>query len=172
MRKLPLSVIEEKKPENSATDKPQEGMRIAWRYNSLEKVDSEQGNQSSNYYFDFSKNISEEKIASLDVTTFGEHEIEKSISVVNRKFTNQVYASVLEQLKNKLDEDKFKLNSEGERGVLRVLVQSLGSPLWWNDNLTTDLCLFLLCLKSLIKYSSAVCCVTVPSHLFQYFVIF
>lgn len=171
LRKLPLSVIDGKKSDNvQPTNKHQDDMRIAWRYNNLDKIDSEQGNQNNNYYFDSSKHIPEEKITTLDTTICNGVDENNSFNE-NIRFTNQNYASILEQLKKKLQKDKFKWSNDGEKNVLRILIQSLGSPLWWNDKFSSDLCLFLLILKSIVKHSSAVCCITVPSHLFQHFVI-
>lgn len=136
----------------------------------MDKVDSEQGKQSSSYYFDFAQQISQEHIGALDITHFG---IDNGSSGENARFASPKLASVLELLKAKLANAKFNLESasdDGNKNVLRVLIQSLGSPLWWSENFSSDLCLFLLLLRSIVKYSATVCCVTVPSHLFQHFV--
>lgn len=136
----------------------------------MDKVDSEQGKQSSSYYFDSAQQISQEHIGALDITHFG---IDNGSGDENVRFTSPKLASVLELLKTKLGDTKFNLESssdDGNKTVLRVLIQSLGSPLWWNENFSSDLCLFLLLLRSIVKHSATVCCVTVPTHLFQHFV--
>lgn len=158
-------------PENEAK-KSNDEMRIAWRYNDLEKVDSEQGKNQSNYYFDMSQSIAPEKLSKLDVTTFSEDDTLKNSSTVdaNGRFTNSIYPRLLNALKQKLNEEKFRPNTTGNKNLLRVSLQSFASPLWWHENFSDDLCLFLLLLKALIRNSLAVCCITIPTHLFKYFV--
>lgn len=149
-------------------------MRIAWRYNNLEKIDPEQGSANqidgkSNYYFDLSQQIAQEMLEKLDVTTF----IDDTTATKddNQLFYNKIYASLLASLKTKMDDNKFEsTNNNANKNLLRIAIQSLGSPLWWNDHFSTDLCVFLTLLKSLVRHSLAVCFITMPTHLFKHFV--
>lgn len=150
-------------------------MRIAWRYNNLEKIDSEQGadrqtDGKNNYYFDLSKQIAQERLDQLNVTTFTETASTiPAVGDAHPLFTNEIFASLLTSLKNKLNADEFGLDpTTSPKNLMRVSIQSLGSPLWWNKNFSADLCLFLTLLKSLVRHSLAVCCITIPTHLFKH----
>lgn len=163
-------------PKSSTPLQPNNDMRIAWRYNNLEKIDSEQGSGhqadgKNNYYFDLSQQIAQETLDKVDVTTFTDDAPCKDGD--NQLFSNRVFVSLLTSLKNKLEDDKFRPDANTpniDKNLLRVAIQSLGSPLWWNEQFSSDLCLFLTLLKSLIRHSLSVCCITVPSHLFKHFV--
>lgn len=154
-------------------------MRIAWRYNNLEKIDSEQGNgnqadgKNNYYYFDLSQQIAQETLEKLDVTTFTDDVSTVHTNGDNQLFTNQIFVSLLTSLKSKIADESFKSDTfiaSDNKNLLRVAIQSLGSPLWWNENFSADLCLFLTLLKSLVRHSLSVCCITVPTHLFKHFV--
>lgn len=151
-------------------------MRIAWRYNKLEKIDSEQGSGShvdarNNYYFDLSQSIAQETLDTLDITTFTDDATAPHKSSDNQLFVNPVFVSLLTSLKSKMEDEKFRFDANtNNKNLLRVAIQSLGSPLWWNENFSNDLCLFLMILKSLVRQSLSVCCITVPAHLFKHFV--
>lgn len=157
-------------------------MRIAWRYNDLAKVDSEQGggNQidgKNAYHFDLAQNIDSDTLAKLNLTTFAG--LDKA-PIENSIFSNPLYASLLTALQLKLSEDSFQtanatsasdesVQTNG-KNLLRICIQSLGSPLWYSENFSANICLFLTLLKALVRHSLAICCLTVPTHLFQHFV--
>lgn len=155
-------------------------MRIAWRYNSLDKVDSEQGSGSqsdgkNSYSFDLSQPIEAAALGELNLTVFngGCIESDKSSSL----FSNPVYASLLKTLQEKFNDETFELAAQSstattKKNLLRICLQSVGSPLWWNENFTKDICLFLTILKAAVRTSLSVCCITMPTHLFKYFVSF
>lgn len=151
-------------------------MRIAWRYNKLEKIDSEQGSGShadakNNYYFDLSQQIAQETLDTLDITTFTDDATAPHKNGDNQLFDNRVFVSLLTSLKSKMEDEKFRIDTNtNNKNLIRVAIQSLGSPLWWSENFSTDLCLFLTLLKSLVRHSLSVCCITVPAHLFKHFV--
>lgn len=140
-------------------------MRIAWRYNHLEKVDSEQGSISQAdgqkaYTFDLSQYLDPEDIANLNVTKY-DGDCNNQTQTV---FHHSPYYTLIEQLQEKLRE----IANESNNNLLRINIESLGSPLWWNENFTQDLCLFLTILKAAVRSSSSVCCLTMPTHLFKY----
>lgn len=153
-------------------------MRIAWRYNNLEKIDSEQGGGSqvdgkNSYYFDLSQQIAQETLDKLDITTFTDDSTAIPSQTDNQSFSNQIFVSLLASLKSKTVEEKFRADTStnsNDQSLLRIAIQSLGSPLWWNEHFSADLCLFLTILKSLVRHSLSVCCITVPTHLFKHFV--
>ena len=50
--------------------------------------------------------------------------------------------------------------------MLRICINSLGSPLWYSETFHTDLLKFLVQLKSIVKYNeNIVCFITMPLHL-------
>lgn len=143
-------------------------MRIAWRYNSLPSLDSY---QKSTTYFDSSKRIDREMLTKIDMELFKIDETFNNVTL----FRNPVYTQILTNLKKKLNTSKFSseettVENESGKNLLRISISSLGSPLWYDEGFTEDVCLFLFFLKALIRSSSAVGCVTVPSHLFKHLV--
>ena len=65
--------------------------------------------------------------------------------------------------------------SQPDKNILRIAVQSLGSPLWptatsqgeASNSVAHCLNWFLICLRALMRSAFATCLVTVPSHLFE-----
>lgn len=167
---------------NSRTDE----MRIAWRYNNLEKVNSEQGggnefDSKTGYFFDLSQQIDKNAVDRIDSILFGDTElVENNEENTNTLFSNQIYVNLVNKLKAKLGSDAFKLNStasestekdvkgENNKHLLRVCLKSLCSPLWYDNNNVADICLFLTILKSFIRNTLSVCCITIPTHLLKH----
>lgn len=80
-------------------------MRIAWRYNTLDKVDSEQGSGSqsdgkNSYTFDLSQSIDEDTVKSLQPTLLGGDS--KEYTNENSIFHNSNYVTILETLNEKI----------------------------------------------------------------------
>ncbi|XP_037033344.1 elongator complex protein 4 [Bradysia coprophila] len=157
---------EEKLPENIPNKSETSDMRIAWRYNSLPSMDT---TQKSLTYFDSSKRIDREMLASSDIEYFKPID-ERLDSPTEQSFHNSVYGQILVNLKTKLNNSKFSAEESDGAGknLLRISISSLGSPLWYDDDFLEDVCLFLYCLKALVRTSLAVACISVPSHLFKH----
>uniref|UniRef100_A0A1L8DWV6 Elongator complex protein 4 n=1 Tax=Nyssomyia neivai TaxID=330878 RepID=A0A1L8DWV6_9DIPT len=151
LRKLP-QVIEdviEKKPQMGAAE---DEMRIAWRYNDMPKVSMEQGSKRD-YNFDLSRTMPPEAIEAADVTTVACEGAFEALEV---------------RIAEKLDEDCFKLTGDGKKKHLRVCLNSLGSPLWWcSEGFEGKFIKFLTLLRSLLRDTTAVAMITVPTHLFR-----
>lgn len=156
-------------------------MRIAWRYNTLDKVDSEQGggiqrDGNNSYTFDLSQSVEDGAFQSYDITLFGKDENSPSFSPIeNSVFHNPAYVSLIQKLKEKLNEPAFETNSqqlstETTKNLLRICIESLGSPLWYDNHFTEDFCLFLIILKAALRVLLSVCCLTIPTHLFKHIV--
>lgn len=145
----------------NSTPSTTDSMRIAWRYNDLRKIDSEQGGNNRTdkaYIFDLLQFIESDEILKLDVTTFDGTDNQ-----------NKLYKTLIDQLYLKTRNQRFECSSDAsDKNVLRISIESLGSPLWWNENFTSDLCRFLVILKAIVRHSHAVCCITMPTHLFKY----
>lgn len=74
-----------------------------------------------------------------------------------------------------MKEGKFFLKDKLEnRSVLRIVLHSLGSPLWLGDkrsffsiNRNRDLDMFVFCLRALVRSALAVALISIPSHLYD-----
>lgn len=74
-----------------------------------------------------------------------------------------------------MKEGKFFLKDKPEkRSVLRIVLHSLGSPLWLGDkysfysvNRNRDLDMFVFCLRALVRSAFAVALISIPSHLYD-----
>ena len=141
-------------------------MRIAWRYNNLPVVDSEE-KLASQYNFDLTKYIEKERLNELNVYYFDGNFYKTRLNY-SSVFTNPTYSAILEQLQTRLSQPEYSLNSEHPmKNMYRICISSLGSPLWYEEQFSNDICLFLTVLKALIRKSIAVCCITIPSHLLK-----
>lgn len=184
MQKLPAIVEDKGKSTTnlSVSNQTSDEMRIAWRYNNLEKINSEQGGEGSDdgkigYLFDVSQQIDKDILNTVDSTLFDDNELIDSIEEnSNSVFRNQLYVSLVDKLKAKLNSEQFKSNngnpsdskeSQNTKNILRVCLKSFCSPLWYDENYVNDVCLFLTVLKSLMRQSLSVCCITIPAHLLK-----
>ncbi|EDS43253.1 pax neighbor protein [Culex quinquefasciatus] len=52
--------------------------------------------------------------------------------------------------------------------LLRICLNSVGSPLWYDQNFPQDLIRFLTILKAIVRNTLSCCLVTLPTHLFQH----
>lgn len=146
-------------------------MRIAWRYNALPLMET---NQKSLSYYDSSKRIDREMLTNSDMELFKETDVAAN-NPDDNLFRNPIYGQILASLRRKLNTSKFSTDESGmqndsEKNLLRISISSLGSPLWYDDAFVDDVCLFLFLLKALVRTSIAVACITVPSHLFKHLV--
>lgn len=152
-------------------------MRIAWRYNNLEKIDSEQGGASqkdgnNSYTFDLSQSMANDTLHSLDVTLFGKNDA-TMCSNDRSTFHNPDYVSLIQKLQEKMTESTFNGSGQitsSKQNLLRICIESFGSPLWYDEHFTKDFCLFLTILKAAMRQSLSVCCITAPTHLFKFIV--
>lgn len=187
MKKLP-PMVPEKSSSSASTSSPSspsllnssanEEMRIAWRYNNLNKVDSEQGGTNQTdaknaYTFDLSQSIGDDALKSTDITVFGTddriHSDAKSI------FHNPAYVSLIQKLREKMNDSMFGVSSPtpsttSKKNLIRICIESLGSPLWYDEHFVRDLCLFLSVLKAAVRDTLSVCCITAPTYLFKHIV--
>lgn len=180
MKKLPPVVAEQQTTTvaaaNLSNTASNDEMRIAWRYNNLDKVDSEQGVASqkdgkNSYAFDLSQSVEESALSSLDITLFGKDEA--TTSNEPSVFHNSAYVSLIEKLRTKLGDAAFDSsgnNATATKNLLRICIESFGSPIWYGNNCSDDICLFLTILKAAVRSSLSVCCITAPTHLFKFIV--
>lgn len=148
-------------------------MRIAWRYQNLPKINSEQTSTTTfGHNFNLLEQIDEETIKNIDITYWNynnDDDIENH-KEDNKIFKNSKFYDFLQKLSNIIKSEKFSLqennDSNTEKSILRVCIPSLGSPLWYDNNFTkNDFIKFLTILKSIIRSSNCVCFLTIPMHL-------
>lgn len=139
---------------------PNEDMKIAWRYNSLPKVNSvEETSSSQGNFFDLTTTIDAKSLETLSVSLWsGTGELlEKSNAIVKnlklRDCLNHIY----------LEAQKYR--SENSNNLLRIALSSIGSPYWYEDGFLKDFYKFLTLLKAILRHTSTVCLLTVPTHL-------
>lgn len=177
----------EEKPEEIAKELPQactlttderkinetnSEMKIAWRYEGLSQVESSFGSNSNfGHHFDLSKHIDLETINSTNITYCYLRQNDDKINA----FKNSLYNSLLIKIKTVISKEKYSRTNK-EKNILRITIQSLGSPVWMAldcdsdesiSNYGQDLLKFLYCLRKLVQDKNVVICVTIPSHLFE-----
>lgn len=139
-----------------------DGLKIAWRYNALPKVDAEQKVSNQGHSFDLTKLITEDSLNELKITLFD--------SLPNNSFGNIFINCYFGQLLNSIKTAIAPITAQEQKNLLRISISSLGSPLWYDKNYTKELCLFLTMLKAIVRNSLAVCCITMPMHLVKHHV--
>lgn len=89
-------------------------------------------------------------------------------------FKNSLYYSLLSNIKNVIEKDEYKSNSKN-KNILRIAIQSIGSPVWMakdcegdlHSDYGCDLLKFIYCLRVMLRNTNAVVFMTVPTHLFE-----
>ncbi|XP_050067743.1 elongator complex protein 4 [Anopheles maculipalpis] len=168
VEKLPKPVEANTASESSAEQEP-EIMRIAFRYNQLAPVDSEQKSSTAlGHYFDLTKTIPSTTLLAQDITYWNGDELPESSGGIG-SFHNPHYASLLSCIHRKASEQQFNSTSgECTKSVLRICLNSIGSPSWYDRNFSTDFLRFITLLKTVVRNTLSVCLITVPLHLFHY----
>ncbi|XP_052860508.1 elongator complex protein 4 [Anopheles cruzii] len=170
MRKLPTPV--EEKSHTTKTGPPSaEGMRIAFRYNQLTPVDSEQkSSQSLGHFFDLTKAMDPSTLAGKDISYWSGDEPMQEADCAAGPFAIPHFASLLSYIHRKAKQPQFALNDSEDvaKNVFRICLHSVGSPLWYDRSFSKELVHFLTILKSIVRNSLSVCFITVPFHLFRH----
>ncbi|XP_060032624.1 elongator complex protein 4 [Erinaceus europaeus] len=152
-------------------------MKIAWRYQLLPKMKA--GPVSSSrfgHYYDVSKRIPQELIEASKWHGF--FLPEKMSPAIKEEACSMIngYKKLLHFIQNVIYEEGFDGSNPQtkQRNILRIGIQSLGSPLWGDDICCTENCKsshclmkFLYVLRGLLRTSLSVCIITVPTHLLQ-----
>ncbi|XP_058835669.1 elongator complex protein 4 [Topomyia yanbarensis] len=168
MKKLPTPV-EDIESMPSAKNQTPEDMRIAFRYNNLSVVDLEQkpSTQQLGHFFDLSKQIDQSELAKHDILYW---DGSQNLAQSSKLFTNRHYQSLLDAIHLKSSEPRFSPTSTDvkEKNLLRICINSLGSPLWYDQNFFPDAIKFLTILKSIVRNTLSCCLITLPAHLFRH----
>lgn len=155
-------------------------MKIAWRYESLPKVEGNTPSHKFGHSYDLSRTVTPELLSRVITDTFylPEEMKEESKSPLYLCPTHQ---KLLRRIESQIRDGGYHLTDSvqskqtPERTILRIALHSLGSPLWWDENSSegidtlTSLCRFLHALRGLLRNSLAVAVVTMPTHLLEVF---
>ncbi|XP_053418839.1 elongator complex protein 4 isoform X2 [Nycticebus coucang] len=152
-------------------------MKIAWRYQMLPKMEARPVSSSRfGHYYDTSKRIPQELIeASKWHGFFLPEKISSTLKVEPGSLTHG-YIKLLQFIQNIVYEEGFDGSNpqKKQKNILRIGIQSLGSPLWGDDIFCTENCdnshsltKFLYVLRGLLRTSLSVCIITMPTHLIQ-----
>ncbi|KAL5516573.1 hypothetical protein EMCRGX_G001946 [Ephydatia muelleri] len=162
---LPPTINEEE--ESSGTTEP---LQIAWRYQSLPKVQSSFSSRFG-HNFDLTRRMEQSRLDMVHKVQFDAAQHPSSSSgVLYRELKNSIQETISKGLFS-LDEAA----ASQQANVLRVAIESIGSALWLEEgggvtaegSIATALPRFLHSLRGTCRASYAVAMVTVPVHLFQ-----
>ncbi|XP_005401831.1 PREDICTED: elongator complex protein 4 isoform X2 [Chinchilla lanigera] len=152
-------------------------MKIAWRYQLLPKMEA--GPVSSSrfgHYYDTSKKIPQELLRTAKWHGFFLPERISPPLTVEPCHLTHGYMKLLEFIKKIVSEEGVDGShpQKKTKNILRIGIQSLGSPLWGDDACCAEACddshsltKFLYVLRGLVRASLSACLVTVPAHLIQ-----
>ncbi|KAL5286261.1 ELP4 family protein [Megaselia abdita] len=142
LKKLPKPVEED----SNTSSETSPDMRIAWRYNDLPQVNSEQGGQKIGHHFNILEQMSSEDLKESDISTWSKG----SFSELIKKLAQ-------------------KVKTVKEDSVLRICLTSLGSPLWYSENLefSKDILKFLTILRAILRTYNTIAFVTIPMGLLE-----
>ncbi|CAG9563593.1 unnamed protein product [Danaus chrysippus] len=160
----PCSIQEDKTNQDVNSE-----MKIAWRYEGLGQVESSFGsNTNFGHHFDLSRHMDEMSLRDVDVTYCHL----KPSHGKSKGFRNHLYHDLLTEIRKVLSKEEYQSGSKN-KNILRISIQSLGSPVWLasdcdNENkYGQDLIKFLYMLRVLIRNTTAVVFITIPEHLFE-----
>ncbi|XP_076230761.1 elongator complex protein 4 [Calliopsis andreniformis] len=152
------------------TQKMDEQMQIAWRYQNLKVIDSSpSGGQAFGHFYDLTKAMEKESIEKANITQW----YDDSCPTEDGIFENSAYTKLLKCIQETLKRGEYLISeTPAKRQVLRIGIHSLGSRLWFSDSKNSshqDLLKFLYFFRSLLRYSYAVAVITVPVECFSSF---
>lgn len=152
MKDIPMPSDSNKKDEKEV-EPTDDSLRIAFRYQALPKLDSIQRAGSQNQMsYDLTKKYDPEKIESsnnIKYFSFNDYQARKS--------DKSAFDIIIEDLRS--------LAQNSKKNLLRVCINSIGSPLWYSESFSSDILKFLVQLKSIARYNNVVCFLTMPLHL-------
>ncbi|CAH0389351.1 unnamed protein product [Bemisia tabaci] len=128
-------------------------LKIAWRYQNQPSVQSSLSTNSSlSHIFDVTNFMTQDTINDTDISLWPPKDGEE-IS----------YDDLIKAIHKKIQAGGFLSSLPMPRkNVLRISLHNIGSPLF-----VGDIAKFFYELRSLMKHSNAVCCVSIPTHLLE-----
>ncbi|XP_075972796.1 elongator complex protein 4 [Anticarsia gemmatalis] len=172
VKELPLPTTIPQDDEVKAMAVDVNKMKIAWRYEGLTQVESSFGSSTSfGHHFDLSKHIDTDTIKSCNIN---DCKLDMD-SGDSKGFKNGLYYKLLTSIKDAVSKEEYKSSVKKNSNVLRISIQSLGSPVWMamdceqeqDGSFGQDLIKFMYCLRVILRDTNAIAFVTIPSHLFD-----
>ncbi|XP_040835974.1 elongator complex protein 4 isoform X3 [Ochotona curzoniae] len=152
-------------------------MKIAWRYQLLPKMEIGPVSASKfGHCYDASKKMPQELIETSKWHGFFLPEKISSDLPVEPCSLAPGYLKLLQFIRNVIYEEGFDGSNpqKAQKNILRLGLQSVGSPLWGDDICCTENCdssrsltKFLYILRGLLRTSLSACVITMPTHLIQ-----
>lgn len=158
VHRLPEPIFTNKDPTNLS----QERLKIAWRYQALPQMNSSFGQPSDyGHHYDISKPMNLARLRKCDYTSLNL----KEAYLEHRSGEFNMLQCVMKKIHQYiLDNDFGVKDGKQPSNLLRVLIPNFGSPLW-GKLCSSDIVQFLLCLRTLIRNSLAVCVLSSPTHI-------
>lgn len=170
LKTVPIAVNDGKSKAFEANNsKDDDSLQIAWRYQNKPKVQQSLPIAQFGHYYDLTYTLTEDDITNLNYTSFSEGCLKPNSEVT----TANIFKDLLLSIKEKIyREELLTKNSTHIPSVLRILLSSLGSPLWSqslinSENYDSSLSWFLSALRSLLRQSYATALITIPTYLFE-----
>lgn len=126
-------------------------LRIAFRYQDLPKIDSVQRGHQIGVTYDLNKKYPKDVVESYGNVKFF------TFKDLQQQYPKSAFECVIEDL--------HKVVKENSSNLLRICINSIGSPLWYSEDFSVQLLKFLAQLKSITRYYNVVCYMTMPLHL-------
>ncbi|KAM3919991.1 elongator complex protein 4 isoform 2-T2 [Leptodactylus fuscus] len=180
---LPAPLTDEIPPQDKkvVTEGPATGedaMKIAWRYQNLPKIESLcLSSARFGHYYDISKTMSPDLLQSAKAHSFYLPDISPLGEIYGSSSDLSCdYLQLLRSVHSAVHQGGFDGSNpqKGQKNILRIGIQSVGSVLWGDDICTQErphnlhsLTRFLYALRGLLRSSLSVCVITVPAHLIQ-----
>lgn len=156
MKDIPMP-IENSNVAKEEVKSQDDDLRIAFRYQALPKLDSiRTGANSNQINYDLTKKYDQEKIVnSSNVKYFSFEDYQRRKS---EKESSSALSFIIEDLND-------LAQKSGESDLIRICINSLGSPVWYSEDFSKSLLEFLAKLKSITRYNNVICFLTMPLHL-------
>ncbi|XP_071974683.1 elongator complex protein 4 isoform X5 [Engystomops pustulosus] len=185
LKDLPAPLTDEIPPQDAKKNTPQvpglteDTMKIAWRYQNLPNLESVSLSSSRfGHYYDISKTMSPDMLQSAKTHCFYLPNIVAPEGTDGSSSEMSCdYLQLLHSIQTVVHQGGFDGSNpqqKGQKNILRIGIQSMGSVLWGDDICTHEqpqnlhtLTRFLYALRGLLRSSLSVCVITIPAHLFQ-----
>ncbi|KAJ2784472.1 Elongator subunit elp4 [Coemansia javaensis] len=165
-------------PPPAAKGGDEDPMKIAWRYQSLPRVDEADGSGDAQRgaaapgvpfceRFDLSLRISAAAVEAAQIDVLDADCIRRMAG--GEQYGGDMYQCVLDRVSGLIDGGFSSLQAAppgADRNVLRISIQSLGSGFWRGSD-SLSILRFLHRLRGILRYSYAVCMVSFPAHLYE-----
>lgn len=166
LKEITVKEEEEEEEEGKRSDASSQAMKIAWRYRNMPRVQSSFSNQFGHSY-DLTVGMPAGRIQAIDTVHFNAQD-------KPARSAQELYVALKTAIEKTIQEAHFSVDEvlPKQRNILRVGIQSLGSPLWLDEggvssNSSHSLLQFLHCLRALLRRAYAVAMVTIPTHLMR-----